>query len=133
MNPHSGKQVDVLIVGAGFGGIGQAYALRNHGLSIKVIDSLHDIGGTWLTNVYPGATSDTESFVYRFSWDKDDLQTYPWSRRYLKQPEILEYLRHFVEKHDLRKYMQFNTEMLSATWDEGSGLWEVSVSSGETY
>ncbi|RTE84444.1 hypothetical protein BHE90_001037 [Fusarium euwallaceae] len=133
MKPQSGNQVDVLIVGAGFGGIGQAYALRNHGLSIRVIDSLHDVGGTWLTNVYPGATSDTESFVYRFSWDKDDLQTYPWSRRYLKQPEILEYLRHFVENHDLRKYMQFNTEMLFAAWNEDSGLWEVRVNNGETY
>lgn len=127
------QQIDVLIIGAGFGGIGQAYALRNLGLSIKLIDSLPDVGGTWLTNIYPGALSDTESFVYRFSWDAEDLQTYHWSRRYLRQPEILAYLKHFVKRHDLRKYMQFNTELLSAQWVEETAIWEVKVSTGETY
>jgi len=61
------QHIEVLIVDAGFGGIGQTYALRNLGLSIKLIDYLPDVGGTWLTNIYPGALSDTESFVYRFS------------------------------------------------------------------
>jgi cyclohexanone monooxygenase len=133
MEPHHEQQVDVLIVGAGFGGIGQAYALRNLGLSIKVIDSLPDLGGTWLTNTYPGALSDTESFVYRFSWDKEDLQTYPWNCRYLRQPEILAYLRHFAEKHDLRKDMEFNTEMQSAIWDGESHVWEIKISTGQTF
>ncbi|KAJ5972401.1 uncharacterized protein N7479_002319 [Penicillium vulpinum] len=132
MKPQE-QQVDVFIVGAGFGGIGQAYALRNLGLSIKIIDSLPDLGGTWLTNTYPGALSDTESFVYRFSWDKEDLQTYPWNRRYLRQPEILEYLRHFAKRHDLRKYMEFNVEMQSAVWKEESHVWEIKLSTGQTF
>lgn len=133
MAPKPPQPIDVLIVGAGFGGIGQAYSLRNLGLSMKLIDSLPDVGGTWLTNIYPGALSDTESFVYRFSWDAEDLRTYPWSRRYLRQPEILAYLKHFVERHDLRKYMQFDTELMSAQWVEESDVWEVRVSTGETY
>ena len=133
MAPKPAQHIDVLIVGTGFGGIGQAYSLRDLGLSIKLIDSLPGVGGTWLTNIYPGALSDTESFVYRFSWDAEDLQNYPWSRRYLRQPEILAYLKHFVEKHDLWKYMQFNTELLSAQWVEETGVWEVEVSTGEIY
>ncbi|EEU35731.1 uncharacterized protein NECHADRAFT_82172 [Fusarium vanettenii 77-13-4] len=133
MSLQNANKVDALIVGAGFSGVGQAYALRNLGLSIKLVDSLHDVGGTWLTNTYPGALSDTESFVYRFSWDKEDLQTYPWNRRYLKQTEILQYLRHFVEKHHLRQYMQFNTEMLSAAWNEENNFWEIKLSTGENY
>ena len=59
------------------------------------------------------------------------MQTYPWGRRYLRQPEILAYLRHFVGKHGLRKYMQFNTELLSAQWVEETGVWEVKVSTGD--
>lgn len=53
-------------------------------------------------NRYPGAMSDTESYIYRFSWDKEDLQQYHWKEHYVKQPEVLAYLNHVVERHDLR-------------------------------
>jgi cyclohexanone monooxygenase len=46
--------------------------------------------------------SDTESYIYRFSWDKDDLLQYQWKEHYVKQPEVLAYLNHVVERHDLR-------------------------------
>jgi len=60
-------------------------------------------------------------------------QKYPWNRRYLRQPEILAYLKHLVERHDLHKYMQFNRELLSAQWVEETAVWEVKASRGETY
>jgi len=114
---------DALVVGAGFSGIYQCSTLRNLGLTVKVIDAASDVGGTWYWNRYPGAMSDTESFVYRFTWDKEDLQTYPWSHHYVKQPEVLKYLQHVVERHDLRKHMQFNTQLASAAWDNTSHTW----------
>lgn len=43
--------------------------------------------------------SDTNSFIYRYSWDQDDLQNYPWPEHYVKQPEVLAYLKHVVEKY----------------------------------
>ncbi|EXJ55991.1 cyclohexanone monooxygenase [Cladophialophora yegresii CBS 114405] len=124
--------LDALIIGAGFSGIYQLHRLRQMGLSVKVIDVASDVGGTWYWNRYPGAMSDTESFVYRFSWDKEDLQTYPWTHHYVKQPDVLAYLQHVVERHDLRKDMLFNTELLSAKWDEVSKLWRVELSTGKT-
>jgi cyclohexanone monooxygenase len=124
---------DALIVGAGFGGIYQLHKLLSLGLTVKVIDFAEDVGGTWHWNRYPGAMSDTESFVYRYSWDTEDLQTYPWSHHYVKQPEVLQYLKHVVEKHGLRKHMQFNTEMVGADWDDEQGVWRVEVSSGEVF
>jgi cyclohexanone monooxygenase len=75
--------------------------------------------------------SDTESFLYRYSWDKEDLQQYPWSHHYVKQPEVLKYLEHMVERRGLRPYMQFNTELMSAKWDP-EGHWIVETSTGET-
>ncbi|KIW33318.1 uncharacterized protein PV07_00176 [Cladophialophora immunda] len=123
---------DALIVGAGFGGIYQLYRLRELGLSCKVIDMASDVGGTWYWNRYPGAMSDTESFVYRFSWDKEDLQTYPWTHHYVKQPDVLAYLEHVVERHNLRKDMQFNTELLSAVWDDTSKYWQIELSTGQS-
>ncbi|EGX94524.1 NAD(P)-binding domain [Cordyceps militaris CM01] len=119
-------EIDALVVGAGIAGILCTYRLSRAQMTIQCIDVAGDVGGTWYWNRYPGAMSDTESYLYRYSWDKEDLQTYPWNRHYLYQPEILDYLRHVVAKHDLRKYMQFNTEMTSATWDEHSNHWVIS-------
>lgn len=69
--------------------------------------------------------SDTESYVYRFSWDKEDLTNYPWKEHYVKQPEVLAYLKHVVEKHDLRKDMRFNTQLLGAHWDDIRHRWNI--------
>ncbi|KPI36558.1 Baeyer-Villiger monooxygenase [Cyphellophora attinorum] len=118
---------DAIIVGAGFSGIYQLYRLRQLGLSVKVVDMAGDVGGTWYWNRYPGAMSDTESFVYRYSWDEDDLQTYPWSHHYVKQPDVLAYLEHIVAKHDLRRDIQFKTELVSATWNKNNSRWQVEL------
>ncbi|KAL5591264.1 hypothetical protein FOVSG1_010153 [Fusarium oxysporum f. sp. vasinfectum] len=121
-------EVDALVVGAGVGGIYSTYKLTKAGLNIQCIDMASDVGGTWFWNTYPGAMSDTETYLYRYSWDKEDLRTYPWSQHYVYQPEILNYLRHVVKKHDLRKYMRFSTEMESASWDDKEGKWIISCS-----
>lgn len=71
--------------------------------------------------------SDTESYVYRFSWDKDDLASYPWKEHYVKQPEVLAYLNHTVDKHDLRKDMLFNTQLLGAQWNDVDHLWDIKI------
>lgn len=118
---------DVLVVGAGFGGIYQSYTLTQLGLTVKVIDEAGDVGGTWYWNRYPGAMSDTESYLYRYTWDKEDLQNYPWSHHYVKQVEILKYLNHVVSRHDLRKLMQFETMLKSAAWDEANKTWECQI------
>ena len=78
--------------------------------------------------VYPGAMSDTESYVYRYSWDRDDLMNYPFKEHYVKQPEVLAYLEHVVKRHDLRKNMRFNTEMRSANWSDADNRWHLTVS-----
>ncbi|OJI96494.1 hypothetical protein ASPVEDRAFT_872232 [Aspergillus versicolor CBS 583.65] len=122
---------DAIVVGAGFGGIYMCKTLVAQGLSTKVIEAAPDVGGTWFWNRYPGALSDTRSFLYRYSWDREDLRQYPWKREYLKQPEILAYLKHVVERHDLRQYMQFNTEMQGASYDNERNLWTVSLSSDQ--
>lgn len=122
--------IDAFVVGAGMGGIYSTYRLSRMGLTVQCVDIASDVGGTWYWNRYPGAMSDTESYLYRYSWDKEDLQTYPWTHHYVYQPEILEYLRHIVSKHDLRKYMQFNTEMTAATWDDSISRWMISCSGG---
>ncbi|ETS77257.1 hypothetical protein PFICI_11131 [Pestalotiopsis fici W106-1] len=123
--------IDSLVVGAGMSGIYATHRLSRMGLSVKCIEIAGDVGGTWYWNRYPGAMSDTETYLYRFSWDKEDLQTYPWSHHYVYQPEILKYLQHITDKHGLRQYMQFNTEMTAAVWDDTAKRWQVTLSTGQ--
>ncbi|PWY75726.1 FAD/NAD(P)-binding domain-containing protein [Aspergillus eucalypticola CBS 122712] len=104
--------------------------LTDQGLSVKVIEAAPDMGGTWYWNRYPGALSDTRSYFYRYSWDLEDLREYPWKREFLKQPEILAYLRHVVDRHDLRKYMQSKTQVQRAIYDDVDNLLTVSLSAG---
>ncbi|RHZ65261.1 hypothetical protein CDV55_107519 [Aspergillus turcosus] len=125
------ESVDALVVGAGFGGIYQLYSLQKIGLNVKAIEKAEGVGGVWYWNNYPGAMSDTESFLYRYSWDKEDLQTYPWPNNYLTRDEIVTYLNHIVDKHSLRDRFQFSTEMLSATWDESQRKWHIHTTSGD--
>lgn len=73
----------------------------------------------------------TESFLYRYSWDHEDLRSYPWPRHYVKGPEVLAYLQHVVKKHDLRKDIKLNTALLSASWDESKRVWVVETSTNE--
>lgn len=77
--------------------------------------------------------SDTESYLYRYSWDKEDLRTYPWQTRYLYQPEILKYLNHIVDRYGLRKLFQLNTLMETATWIEKDKRWRVECGSGGVF
>ncbi|ENH68050.1 Cyclohexanone 1,2-monooxygenase [Fusarium oxysporum f. sp. cubense race 1] len=122
---------DAVVVGAGFGGIYMCKKLVDQGLSVKLIEVAPDVGGTWYWNRYPGAMSDTPSMLYRYSWDLEDLQQYPWEKQYLQQHEVLAYLRHVVDRHQLRQHMQFNTEMKAATWDPDHSTWTVGLSSGQ--
>ena len=96
--------VDAIVVGAGFGGIYMLHKLRDElGLSAKVFEKGGGVGGTWYFNKYPGAKSDTEGFVYRYSFDRDLLQEWNWNTRYLDQPDVLAYLEHVVERYDLAR------------------------------
>ena len=121
---------DAIVVGAGMGGIYQAYRLRQIGLTFRVFDRAGGPGGTWWWNRYPGAMSDSHSPIYRYSFDKEDLQTYRWSENYLDHNDILAYLNHVVDRHDLRQYMQFHIDIRSMKWNEEEYAWTVQTSSG---
>ncbi|EXJ94480.1 cyclohexanone monooxygenase [Capronia coronata CBS 617.96] len=127
------QYLDALVVGAGFGGIYQLKKLLDQNLSVKLIDMAGDFGGTWYWNQYPGAMSDTESFLYRYSWDEEDLRSYPWNRYYLQGPEILAYLQNVVKRYGLRQHAQFNTELTKAQWDDAEGRWTVETSTGHIF
>jgi cation diffusion facilitator CzcD-associated flavoprotein CzcO/acetyl esterase/lipase len=123
--------LDVVVVGAGFAGLYMLHRLRGLGFATIVIESGHDVGGTWYWNRYPGARCDIESIDYSYSFDPELQAEWQWSERYATQPEILRYLGHVADKHDLRRDIRFSTRVESATWDESAARWHVRTDRGD--
>ena len=123
---------DAIIIGAGFGGMYMTHKLRDElGMTVQCYDKNSNIGGTWYANRYPGILSDTESFFYSYSFDKELLQEWTWKNRYVTQVEILEYLNHFADRYTIRKSYQFDTKITSAIFDENTNLWNVVTDKGD--
>jgi cation diffusion facilitator CzcD-associated flavoprotein CzcO len=120
------ESLSVVIVGAGFGGIGLAIRLRRAGVrDVTVLEKASGLGGTWRDNVYPGAACDIPSHLYSFSFER----ARDWSRRYPLQEEILAYLRDCAAKYGIAP--RFGTEVAEAVFDEARGLWRVRTTAGE--
>jgi cation diffusion facilitator CzcD-associated flavoprotein CzcO len=115
-----------VIVGAGFGGIGMAIALKQAGIEdFVVVEKAADLGGTWRDNSYPGLTCDIPSQLYSFSF-----RPWRWSRRFPARDEILAYLRALVAEHDLGPRMRFGSGVASAAFDERRALWDLTLDDG---
>jgi cyclohexanone monooxygenase len=124
---------DAIVIGAGFAGIYALHKLRDElDLRVRAFDAADGVGGTWHWNRYPGATSDSEGFVYRYSWDPELLQEWDWDTRYLSQEHTLSYLRHVVKRYDLARDIQLNTQITGAVWSDESH-WTVTTDQGEQY
>ena len=76
------------------------------------------IGGTWYWNRYPGARCDSESYYYCYSFNKEIEQEWEWSERYPEHPEIRKYLNFVADKLDLKRDIQLDTEVVSASFDD---------------
>ena len=121
--------LDVIIVGSGFSGIGMAIKLKEAGNhAFMILEKAQDIGGTWRENTYPGCACDVPSHMYSFSWERNPR----WSRMFAAQPEILQYLKHCVAKYGIAPHIRFNAELREAVFDEANDLWEVRTTEGET-
>lgn len=127
-NP-SVRHVEVAIAGAGFGGLCMAIKLQEAGIHDYVIlEKGHDVGGTWRDNTYPGAACDVQSHMYSFSFaTKPD-----WSKRYAPWQEIQQYILDVTARYGLRSHIQFNQEVVSAVFNEGTGRWVIKTAAGDT-
>lgn len=121
------RDVEVLVVGAGFSGIGAAIRLRQAGFEdLLVLEKTASLGGTWRDNTYPGCAVDVPSALYSFSFAPNP----DWSRVFARQPEIREYLRATAERYAVARKIQYNTTVLRAQWDEDTRRWTVHTTQG---
>lgn len=121
--------LDVLIVGAGFSGLGMAIKLLESGTkSFLVIEKADEIGGTWYVNQYPGCACDIPSHLYSFSFDRNPN----WSRMYSGRDEIQRYLKSCAQRFGVDQYIRVNTSMREAAWDNAAAHWRVTTGDGAT-
>jgi cyclohexanone monooxygenase len=122
-------QYDVIVVGAGFGGMGAAIQLKKMGYdNILILDREDDLGGTWHVNHYPGLAVDIPSPTYSYWFEPNPY----WSRLYAPGAELKQYANHVAAKYDVRRHMRFNSAVDGAQWDEDAKLWQVALSAGGT-
>jgi cation diffusion facilitator CzcD-associated flavoprotein CzcO len=122
-----GREVDHLIIGAGFAGLCAAIKLQEAGeTDFVVIERGSDVGGTWRDNTYPGAACDVPSQLYSFSFAPNP----DWSMSFSPQPEIQAYIKRVADESGTLDRFVFATSALDATWDEDRQRWVVDTTGG---
>lgn len=119
---------DVIVVGAGIGGLYGVHRFHRQGLRVLGIEGGRDVGGVWLHNAYPGARVDVESIDYCYYFSPELYREWRWTERYAGQPELLRYLRHVADRFDLRRHFRFNERVVSAQWEPDQARYRVRTS-----
>ncbi|MCF8611837.1 NAD(P)/FAD-dependent oxidoreductase [Gordonia sp. HY285] len=122
--------VEIVIIGAGFSGLGAAIKLAQSGHDdYLLLDRGSDFGGTWRDNVYPGAACDVPSHLYSYSF----AQNPDWSRSYSHQPEIHRYINAVADEHRIADRTWFGTDVTDVDWNDDESRWTVRAErNGET-
>lgn len=121
-HPHT----RIIIIGAGFGGLGMAIPLKRRGDDdFLIIERAGDVGGTWRDNTYPGAACDVPSHLYSFSYKLNP----EWSSVFSPGWEIQEYMRRCATEEGLEPHLRLNTNMEDARWMD-EGYWQVTTNNG---
>jgi 4-hydroxyacetophenone monooxygenase len=117
----AGDSPTVLIVGAGESGIVLGAILNDLGVDYRIVERADAIGGTWRDNIYPGCAVDTPNHSYSYSFGA----RYRWSRFFSERSEIESYLHRCTDEFGVRDRISFNTQCVSAAWDEDTAHWRV--------
>ena len=126
--PALPARADVLVVGAGFSGLGAAIRLDEAGFDdVVVVERGGDVGGTWRDNTYPGAACDVPSHLYSYSFALNP----GWTRAFSPQGEIQAYIRRTAEASGVLDRVHFGVEVTDCTYDAGRARWTVRTSAGE--
>jgi cation diffusion facilitator CzcD-associated flavoprotein CzcO len=126
--PIEGER-DVVIIGAGFGGLLAGVRLHeaNFG-NLCIVDEAADFGGTWYWNRYPGAQCDVESYVYLPLLEETH---YVPSEKYASRDEIFAHIQRIARHYDLYRHACFQTRVEELRWSEPERRWIVSTNRGD--
>ncbi len=111
----------VVVIGCGQSGILAGLRLKEAGIPFTIIEKNPSAGGTWYENTYPGCRVDVGNHFYSYSFEPNDH----WSEFFSRQPELMAYFNGVLDRHDLRDSVEWETEVVSADWNEAEGTWTV--------
>ncbi|MFQ5549320.1 MAG: flavin-containing monooxygenase [Woeseia sp.] len=124
------EEYDVIVIGAGFSGIGMGIKLKEAGIDdFLILEGADSVGGTWRDNDYPGCACDIPSHLYSFSFE----QSADWSRMFPPQSEIWAYLQRCVEKYGLVPHLRLSSRVDTAVFDEAELSWKVATGEGRLF
>jgi cation diffusion facilitator CzcD-associated flavoprotein CzcO len=124
------RGLEVIVIGAGLGGVAAAIELRRHGITdVAILERAPDLGGTWFYNSYPGAACDVPSHLYSYSYAKRR----DWSQLCSPQAEIHDYIRAVARAHQVEQLVEPNRTVTSCSWSEERSRWSVETDEGHTY
>ena len=124
-------EVEVAIIGGGFGGLIAGARLRELGFEdIRIIEKGGDFGGTWYWNRYPGAACDTEAYIYLPLLEELD---YVPSQKYAHAPEILSHSQNIAKKYNLYENACLETEVTALNWDEPASRWIIQTNRDDKF
>jgi cyclohexanone monooxygenase len=127
--PVVDRDVEALVVGAGFGGLLAGVRLREAGVGdVVLVDKAGRIGGTWYWNQYPGAQCDIESYIYLPLLE--ELGVVP-TERYARAPEILAHAQRIADHYGLSEQALLGTEVTAMDWSDDDGRWTVRTDRGD--
>lgn len=123
------QAVDVVVIGAGIGGILAAVRLKQAGIShLRIIEKSSGVGGTWHLNRYPGVRCDIESYIYLPLLEETG---YCPSEKYVTGDEIRTYLASLARSYALTDVTSLNTRVTAVEWLDNQALWAISTNTGE--
>ena len=123
------RELDVLVIGTGFGGIECAATLGKAGVDdFLMVDGASDFGGTWYWNRYPGLRCDIESYIYLPYLEETG---YMPTERYVRGQEISDYCQLLGRHFDLYRRTLFQTRVTAMSWDDVVARWIVTTSRGD--
>ncbi len=111
----------VLVIGCGMSGLLAAIRLQEAGIPYTVIEKNPAVGGTWYENRYPGCRVDVGNHFYCYSFEPNAA----WSEFFAKRDELQRYFERCLDKYGVREHVRFETEVVSASWDEAGARWSV--------
>lgn len=122
-------EVEVVIIGGGFGGLLAGARLRQDGVKdIRIIEKAGDFGGTWYWNRYPGVACDMESYVYLPLLEE---MGYIPPKKFIDGADILTYSQDIARKFDLYKDVLFQTQVDELRWHDDISRWIISTNRGD--
>jgi 4-hydroxyacetophenone monooxygenase len=119
------SEIPVLVIGCGESGVLAGVRLQQANIPFTIVEKNAGPGGTWWENSYPGARVDVANHFYCYSFEPNT----DWTHFFAEQHELRDYFTEMMKKHDLNKHVRWNTEVVTADWNDDDGVWSVALRS----